>query len=193
MPRWNFFNTRNREEREMPAINVYSNTRIYITRNRNEEEIRPAVTATRSWLAADNTNDVHLEWHPVRWNATQFFPDNEDTPARVHDMNISGLTQQMLENAYNNMTARDYFETASATAPENMLRLVRLSMPNLTRNTLVEETPMEVLEDSDYARWTSLYSTNWGNMYNNHKENYSGRKFVYKNGKLKVIKRYCKI
>jgi hypothetical protein len=159
MPRWNFLNTR----------------------NRIEEEIRPAVTTTRSWLAADNTDNAS----EIHWN----WPNTDN----IHlDWHYSNNTNEMLNNAYNHMTARDVMEMAEEASPERMLRLVRLAMPNITRNTLVEETPMEVLEDSDYARWTSLYSTNWGNTYN-YKDSYNGRKIVYKNGKFKIIKRCCKI
>lgn len=155
-----------------------------------------------------NTTVNLNDWQPVRWNATQWFPDNEDTPARAHDMDISGLTRQMLENGYNNMTVRDYEELASRNfndyvVPENMLRLVRLSMPNITRNTLVEERPMDPPDPPRYSLYshdmddTSIYreytptwsnrtiSWAWGDKRGGHVE--------FRRGRIIRVKRYCKI
>ncbi len=149
------------------------------------------------------------------WNATQWFPDNEDTPARAHDMDISGLTHQMLENAYNNMTVREYEELASRNfndyTPENMLRLVRLAMPNITRNELIHETPMEVLEngreingDWEPPRY-GLYSHNENVVYSEYTPTWSNRTIhwawgdklgghvEYRRGRIIRVKRYCKI
>ena len=158
-----------------------------------------------------NTTVNLNDWQPVRWNDTQWFPDNEDTPARAHDMDISGLTRQMLENAYNsNMTARDVMEISEEATPENMLRLVRLSMPSLTRNELIHETPMEVLENDHslyvhdmhsgisytpsrnvvYSEYTPSWSNRtiiwaWGDKLGGHVE--------YRRGRIIRVKRYCKI
>ena len=149
------------------------------------------------------------------WNATQFFPENEVPPTRVyhHDMDISGLTRQMLENAYNsNMTARDVMEISEEATPENMLRLVHLAMPNITRNELIHETPMEVLENDwseaisratsipvnylypnrnvVYSEYTPSWSNRtinwaWGDKLGGHVE--------YRRGRIIRVKRYCKI
>ena len=151
-----------------------------------------------------NTTVNLNDWQPVRWNDTQWFPDNEDTPARAHDMDISGLTRQMLENAYNsNMTARDVMEISEEATPENMLRLVRLSMPNLAANTLVEERPMDPPDPPRYSLYshymddTSMYreytptwsnrtiSWAWGDKLGGHVE--------YRRGRIIRVKRYCKI
>lgn len=142
-----------------------------------------------------NTTVNLNDWQPVRWNATQWFPDNEDAPARAHDMDISGLTRQMLNNAYNHMTARDVMEMAEEAAPENMLRIVRLAMPNITRNELIHETPMEVLESDHnrnvvYSEYTPTWSNrsifwSWGDKLGGHVE--------YRRGKIIRVKRYCKI
>lgn len=150
-----------------------------------------------------NLND--LEWHPVRWNATQWFPDNE-----VPYMEVSRNTHQMLENAYNNMTARDVMEISEEATPENMLRLVRLAMPNITRNELIHETPMEVLENDHrlyvhdmnsgisyrpsnnvvYREYTPTWSNKtiswaWGDKRSGHVE--------FRRGRIIRVKRYCKI
>ncbi len=166
-----------------------------------------------------NMND--LEWHPVRWNATQWFPSDDVPPTRVyhHDMDnptaevFPGRTVRaseafrMLENAYNNMTARDVMEMAEAT-PENMLRLVRLSMPNLAANELVEERPMDSPSDDWISRATGIpasyfsadynepitytpswsnrtISWSWGDRLGGHVE--------FRRGKIIRVKRYCKI
>ena len=132
-----------------------------------------------------NTTVNLNDWQPVRWNATQWFPDND----------TGETTRQMLENAYNNMTVRDYEELASRNfndyTPENMLRLVRLAMPNLTRNELIHETPTEVLESDHnrnvvYSEYTPSWRTiNWWSGDKGHVE--------FRRGRIIRVKRYCKI
>ena len=192
MPRWNFLNT-----------NI---------RNRNEEEIRPAVTTTRSWLAADNTDNAS----EIHWN----WPSTDGVNLEWH---YSNNTNEMLENAYNHMTARDVMEMAEEASPERMLRLVRLAMPNITRNTLVEETPMEVLENDltrdlgaeAISRATRIpvsyfsaneeevyrprrnvvyseYTPSWSNRTINWWANDKGH-VEYRRGRIIRVKRYCKI
>lgn len=156
-----------------------------------------------------NTTVNLNDWQPVRWNATQWFPDNDVPPTRVyrHDMD-NGLTQQMLENAYNSMTARDIMEMAEV-APERMLRLVRLNMPELNNN-LFEERPMDPPRDwgaeamsratrvpasyfspnenvvfSEYTPSWSNRTVNWWNCDRSHME--------FRHGKIIRVKRYCKI
>lgn len=153
-----------------------------------------------------NMND--LEWHPVRWNATQWFPDNEVPPTRVyhHDMDnptaevFPGRTVRASEAfrmMEENMTARDYEEIASRNfndyTPENMLRMVRLAMPNITRNELIHETPMEVLE-SDHNRNVvySEYTPTWSNRTINWWANDKGH-VEFRRGRIIRVKRYCKI
>ena len=139
-----------------------------------------------------NTTVNLNDWQPTRWNATQWFPDNDVPP-----MEVSRNTRQMLENAYNNMTAMDVMEIAEEASPENMLRL---AMPNLTRNELIHETPMEVLENrhslyvhdyvASYATYTPSWSNrtinwSWGDKLGGHVE--------YRRGRIIRVKRYCKI
>lgn len=148
-----------------------------------------------------NTTINMNDWQPVRWNATQWFPENEDTPARVHDMDASGIYRQMLENAYNNITAREAMEIASATTPEDMLRMVRV-VPNLTYlSDIAEERPMDppppqrhslYIHDMDtgpvYSEYTPYWSNrtiNWWSVDKGHVE--------YRRGRIIRIKRYCKI
>lgn len=130
-----------------------------------------------------------LEWHPVRWNATQWFPDNE-----VPHMEVSRNTRQMLENAYNNMTARDVMEISEEATPENMLRLVRLAMPNITRNELIHETPIEVLE-SDHNRNVvySEYTPTWSNRSIFWSWGDNSGHVEFRRGRIIRVKRYCKI
>lgn len=155
-----------------------------------------------------NTTVNLNDWQPVRWNATQWFPDNEDTPARVylHDMDdptaevFPGRTVRASEAfriTEENMIAREYEELASRNfndyTPENMLRMVRLAMPNITRNELIHEIPMEVLETDHnrnvvYSEYTPTWSNrsifwSWGDK--GHVE--------YRRGKIIRVKRYCKI
>ena len=160
-----------------------------------------------------NTTVNLNDWQPTRWNATQWFPDN----------NTGETTRQMLENAYNNMTVRDYEELASRNfndyvVPENMLRLVRLAMPNITRNELIHETPMEVLENDwseAISRATSIpasylypneeevyrpnrnvvyseYTPSWSNRTINWWANDKGH-VEFRRGRIIRVKRYCKI
>lgn len=155
-----------------------------------------------------NTTVNLNDWQPVRWNATQWFPDNEDTPARVHDMDISGLTHQMMDNAYNNMTVRDYEEIASRATPESMLRLVRLSMPNINRN--IEERPMDPPDPPRYSLYANdprfdLYTHNMDDPpeYREYTPTWSNRSIFwswgdkghveYRRGRIIRVKRYCKI
>lgn len=148
-----------------------------------------------------NTTVNMNDW--ARWNTTQWFPNNEDTTARVHDMDISGLTRQMLDNAYNNITAREAMETASATTSEDMLRMVRV-VPNIDYlGNVIEEQPMDpppqrhslYIHDMDdvamYREYTPYWNSNrtiawnWANNLSGHVE--------YRRGKIIRIKRYCKI
>lgn len=181
-----------------------------------------------------NTTVNLNDWQPVRWNATQWFPDNEDTPARVyhHDMDdpaaevFPGRTvrpsealRRMLEE---NMTVRDYEELASRNfndyvVPENMLRLVRLSMPNITRNTLVEERPMDPPDDWSeaisratripasylYPNEEETYRPNRNVVYSEYTPSWSNRTInwwandkghvEFRRGRIIRVKRYCKI
>lgn len=164
-----------------------------------------------------NTTVNLNDWQPVRWNATQWFPENEVPPTRVyhHDMDdptaevFPGRTvrpSEALRRMWEeNMTVRDYEELASRNfndyvVPENMLRLVRLAMPNITRNELIHETPMEVLEndhslyvhdsDAPYATYTPTWSNRtirwaWGDKRSGHVE--------FRRGRIIRVKRYCKI
>ena len=145
------------------------------------------------------------------WNATQFFPENEVPPTRVyhHDMDdpaaevFPGRTvrpSEALRRMWEeNMTVQEYEELASRNfndyTPENMLRLVRLAMPNLTRNELIHETPTEVLESDHnrnvvYSEYTPTWSNrsifwSWGDKLGGHVE--------YRRGRIIRVKRYCKI
>lgn len=156
------------------------------------------------------------------WNATQFFPENEVPPTRVyhHDMDdptaevFPGRTvrpSEALRRMWEeNMTVQDYEELASRrtasndfAVPENMLRLVRLSMPNLAANTLVEERPMDPPDPPRYSLYshymddTSMYreytpswsnktiSWAWGDKLGGHVE--------FRRGRIIRVKRYCKI
>ena len=103
------------------------------------------------------------------------------------------------------MTARDYEELASRNfndyvVPENMLRLVRLSMPNLAANNLVEERPMDppryslyshdMDDTSIYSEYTPSWSNRtiswaWGDKRSGHVE--------FRRGRIIRVKRYCKI
>ena len=156
-----------------------------------------------------NTTVNLNDWQPVRWNATQWFPDN----------NTGETTRQMLENAYNNMTVRDYEEIASSPTPESMLRLVRLAMPNITRNELIHETPMEVLENDWGAEAISratripasyfsaneeeVYRPNRNVVYSEYTPSWSNRTInwwandkghvEFRRGRIIRVKRYCKI
>ena len=160
-----------------------------------------------------NTTVNLNDWQPTRWNATQWFPDN----------NTGETTRQMLENAYNNMTVRDYEELASRNfndyvVPENMLRLVRLAMPNITRNELIHETPMEVLENDWseaisratripasylYPNEEEVYRPNRNVVYSEYTPSWSNRTInwwandkghaEYRRGRIIRVKRYCKI
>lgn len=133
-----------------------------------------------------NTTVNMNDW--ARWNTTQWFPNNEDTTARVHDMDISGLTRQMLDNA---------------TTPEDMLRMVRV-VPNIDYlSNVIEEQPMDpppqrhslYIHDMDdvamYREYTPYWNSNrtiawnWDNELSGHVE--------YRRGKIIRIKRYCKI
>lgn len=141
-----------------------------------------------------NTTVNLNDWQPVRWNTTQWFPDTSEN------------TRQMLENAYN-VTAQEIMEMADAEAtPENMLRLVRLSMPNINRNNVVEERPMDPPRDW-LSRTTSIpasylypngdvvyseYTPSWSNR--TISWNWGGKGHVeFRRGKIIRVKRYCKI
>ena len=157
-----------------------------------------------------NTTVNLNDWQPVRWNATQFFPENEVPPTRVYHHDIDDPTAEVFPGRTvrpsealrrmweENMTVRDYEELASGNfndyvVPENMLRLVRLSMPNLAANTLVEERPMDpprysLYDTSVYSEYTPNWSTrtfrwDWGDK--GHVE--------FRRGKIIRVKRYCKI
>lgn len=147
-------------------------------------------------------NTTLNNWQPIRWNTTQWFPDNNDTPARVHDNDVSGVYRQMLENAYNNMTVWEVEEMASTT-PEDMLRMVRV-VPNIDYYNLVEERPMDppepqrhplYIHDMDdttmYREYTPYWNSNraiswnWSNKLCGHVE--------FRRGRIIRVKRYCKI
>lgn len=145
-------------------------------------------------------NTTLNNWQPIRWNTTQWFPaDNNGTPARVHDNDVSGIYRQMLENAYNNMTAREVEEMTSTT-PEDMLRMVRV-VPNIDYYNLVEERPMDPPEPPRYSLYshymddTSMYreyTPYWSNKtiswWHNDKSHVEFRR-----GRIIRVKRYCKI
>ena len=132
-----------------------------------------------------NTTVNMNDW--ARWNTTQWFPNNEDTTARVHDMDISGLTRQMLDNA---------------TTSEDMLRMARI-VPNIDYlDNVIEERPMDpppqrhslYVHDMDdvamYSEYRPTWSNrtiawNWDNKLIGHVE--------HRRGKIIRIKRYCKI
>lgn len=147
-------------------------------------------------------NTTLNNWQPVRWNATQWFPDNNDTPARVHDNDVSGIYRQMLENAYNNMTAREAMEIADAN-PENMLRMIRV-VPNLTYlSDIAEERPMDPPEpqrhslyvhDMDDGPVYNVYTPSWSNRIINWPwgDKRSGH-VEFRRGRIIRVKRYCKI
>lgn len=161
-------------------------------RNTHREETNPYTVNTTI-----NMND----WQPVRWNATQWFPDNNETPARVHDMDASGIYRQMLENAYNNMTAREAMEIASATTPEDMLRMVRV-VPNIDYlSNVIEERPMDppppqrhslYVHDMDDGPVYNVYTPSWSNRIINWAWGDRGH-VEFRRGKIIRIKRYCKI
>lgn len=145
-----------------------------------------------------NTTVNMNDW--ARWNTTQWFPNNEDTPARVHDMDISGLTRQMLDNAYNNITAREATETASATTPEDMLRMMRI-VPNIDYlSNVIEERPMDpppqrhslYVHDMDTSHVYSEYRPIWSNRSVFWSWGDRGH-LEYRRGKIIRVKRYCKI
>jgi hypothetical protein len=171
-------------------------------RNTHREETNPYTVNTTV-----NLND----WQPTTWNAAQWFPDND----------TGETTRQMLENAYNNMTARDVMEISEGATPENMLRLVRLAMPNITRNELVHETPMEVLENDwgaeaisratripasyFYPNEEEVYRPNRNVVYREYTPTWSnktiswawgdklGGHVEFRRGRIIRVKRYCKI
>ena len=108
-----------------------------------------------------------------------------------------------------NMTVRDYEELASRrtasndfAVPENMLRLVRLSMPNLAANNLVEERPMDPPDPPRYSLYSS-YVDDDTSVYSEYTPNWSTRTFrwdwgdkghvEFRRGKIIRVKRYCKI
>ena len=146
-----------------------------------------------------NTTVNMNDWQPVRWNATQRFPENNEAAARVHDNDVSGIYRQMLENAYNNMTAREVMEMA-ATTPEDMLRMVRV-VPNIDYlSNVIEERPMDpppqrhslYVHDMDtspvYSEYRPTWSNRsvfqiWGNM----------GLLEFRRGRIIRVKRYCKI
>ena len=158
------------------------------------------------------------------WNATQFFPENdvphmEVSRAYHHDMDdpttevFPGRTvrpSEALRRMWEeNMTVQEYEELASRrtasndfAVPENMLRLVRLSMPNLAANTLVEERPMDPTDPPRYSLYSSYvdddtsmyreYTPSWSNRTINW---WSGDKghVEFRRGRIIRVKRYCKI
>lgn len=134
------------------------------------------------------------------WNATQRFPENEDTTARVHDMDISGLTRQMLNNAYNNITAREAMEMASATTTEDMLRMMRI-VPNIDYlSNVIEERPMDpppqrhslYVHDMDTSPVYSEYRPTWSNR--SVFRSWGNRGLLeFRRGRIIRVKRYCKI
>ena len=154
----------------------------------------------RDTYTMDTTIDLN-DWQPVRWNATQWFPDGE-----IPNVEVRAATQQMLENAYNNMTVREYEEMAHRyVTPESMLQLVRLSMPNVVE--LTEERPMDIPIDAEIARSVSIpanylhphsrdiryeYTPSWSTR--TFKWDWGGKgHWEYRRGKIVRIKRYCKI
>ena len=167
-----------------------------------------------------NTTVNLNDWQPTRWNATQWFPENEVPPTRVyhHDMDdptaevFPGRTvrpSEALRRMWEeNMTVQEYEELASRwnasndfAVPENMLRLVRLNMPNLAANTLVEERPMDPPDPPRYSLYyhymddTSMYSEytpSWSNRTINWWANDKGH-VEFRRGRIIRVKRYCKI
>ncbi len=168
-------------------------TRDYLDRlshrNTHREESNPYTVNTTI-----NMND----WQPVRWNATQWFPNNE-AAARVHDNDVSGIYRQMLENAYNNMTAREAMEM-TATTPEDMLRMVRV-VPNIDYlSNVIEERPMDpppqrhslYVHDMDTSPVYSEYRPTWSNR--SVFRTWSNRGLLeFRRGRIIRVKRYCKI
>ena len=161
------------------------------------------------------------------WNATQFFPENEVPPTMVyhHDMDdptaevFPGRTvrpSEALRRMWEeNMTVQDYEELASRNfndyTPENMLRLVRRAMPSITRNELIHETPMEVLEN-DHSLYVDMHSgisytptPNRNVVYSEYTPSWSNRTInwawgdklgghvEFRRGRIIRVKRYCKI
>jgi hypothetical protein len=168
-----------------------------------------------------NTTVNLNDWQPTRWNATQFFPENEVPPTRVyhHDMDdptaevFPGRTvrpSEALRRMWEeNMTVQEYEELASRwnasndfAVPENMLRLVRLSMPNLAANNLVEERPMDPPDPPRYSLYshymdddTSMYreyTPTWSNKTISWWANDKGH-VEFRRGRIIRVKRYCKI
>ena len=125
-----------------------------------------------------NTTVNMNDW--ARWNTTQWFPNNEDTPARVHDMDISGLTRQTLDNAYNNINninniiAREA-EERPVDPPPQIHSLYIHGMDDVAMYR--EYTP--------YWNSNRTIAWNWANKLSGHVE--------YRRGKIIRIKRYCKI
>ena len=117
-----------------------------------------------------NTTVNMNDW--ARWNTTQWFPNNEDTPSRVHDMYISGLTRQM--NVYNNIITREA-EERPMDPPPQIHSLYIHDMDDVAMYS--EYTP--------YWNSNRTITWNWANNLNGHVE--------YRRGKIIRIKRYCKI
>ena len=146
------------------------------------------------WNTTINMND----W--ARWNTTQWFPDNNETAARVHDNDVRGIYRQMLENAYNNMTAREAMEITDAT-PENMLRMMRI-VPNIDYlSNVIEERPMDPPEpqrhslyvhDMDDGPVHNVYTPSWSNRIINWAWGDRGH-VEFRRGRIIRVKRYCKI
>ena len=133
-------------------------------------------------------------------NTTQWFPNNEDTTARVHDMDISGLTRQMHYPASDNITAREAMEMASATTSEDMLRMARI-VPNIDYlGNVIEERPMDpppqrhslYIHDMDDVAMYREYRPTWSNR--SVFRTWGDRGHVeHRRGRIIRIKRYCKI
>ena len=170
-----------------------------------------------------NTTVNLRDWQPVRWNATQWFPADDVPPMEVsrayhHDMDdptaevFPGRTvrpSEALRRMWEeNITVRDYEELASRrtasndfAVPENMLRLVRLSMPNLVANGWYEERPMDPPDPPRYG----LYSHNENVVYSEYTPTWSNRTVhwawgdrsgghvEFRRGRIIRVKRYCKI
>lgn len=126
---------------------------------------------------------------------------------QTSDIAASLSAREILEAAMRNMSTREVMEVAET--PESMLRLVRMSMPNLTANELVEERPMDsppeirtglysrslwehdMDNDSMYREYTPVWNSNktitwnWGDKLGGHVE--------FRRGKIIRVKRYCKI
>ena len=144
-----------------------------------------------------NTTVNMNDW--ARWNTTQWFPENNEAAARVHDNDVSGIYRQMLENAYNNMTAREVMEMAAAT-PEDMLRMVRV-VPNIDYlSNVIEERPMDpppqrhslYVHDMDTRPVYSEYRPTWSNRIINWAWGNMGL-LEFRRGRIIRVKRYCKI